>query len=231
MTNMSITKMISIISARPTSWLGWSSWSFAESEGFYVAALLAPVVAEISGTSRWRFDRFGFWKSFRTWSHCWLGFSSLAGGLLTGWGVNVFLFVYFTSLKKISSGQVWIFLCIFHILDNDILNSQHASYPQCFISLWVKYAIRLKLQSVMFTFCTGHKSLKCSCSGSCSTHSPTAWVVPFFPSPTPFPRRPAQFSQYISITSFSQYNLEHLPSFPSISSVFCLGVAWYAPPI
>ena len=42
-----------IDSARPTSWLGWSSWSFAESEGFSVAALLAPVVAEISGTSRW----------------------------------------------------------------------------------------------------------------------------------------------------------------------------------
>ena len=42
-----------IVSARPTSWLGWSSWSFAESEGSSVAALLVPVVAEISGTSRW----------------------------------------------------------------------------------------------------------------------------------------------------------------------------------
>ena len=42
-----------VVSARPTSWSGWSSWSFAESEGSSVAALLAPVVAEISGTLRW----------------------------------------------------------------------------------------------------------------------------------------------------------------------------------
>ena len=53
MTKMSITKMIWIISARPTSWLGWSSWWLVELEGSSVVALLAPVLTVTSETSMW----------------------------------------------------------------------------------------------------------------------------------------------------------------------------------
>ena len=109
----------------------------------------------------------------------------LAGLLVIGWWLA----------DWVRSGFFW----VLDILDNDILNCEWKLQYACNLNMW------------LFMFCAGHKSFKCSCSGSCSTHSPTAWAGLSFPSPTPFPRTSDQFFQY---------NL-HILSL----------VAWYAPRI
>ena len=78
-----------IDSAPLISWLVWWSWWSADLERFSVAAVDA--VLKNSRASRSQISLLCkvccmFGDGFRTWSGCWLDFSSLAGGSLTGSG-------------------------------------------------------------------------------------------------------------------------------------------------